>query len=683
MASTNPLLHDSVASLAGVADVERQAEGGRRPNMPGAKPKRQKHRSRGGARKLREMTWKSGISGWPEFDGLKPVLTFLAIPAFLVLAITISGVGWPKFILYPIAMALGVVVAFSAFRGVELVLAVLLIYLPFSKIYVVPLAPGINATNVLILLGIFAAVLRLMATRQKLTEFHAGAYLVFAFGALTSLSAITISQFPGGRVYLLYNEILSFKAWVDQFIFYFIVLMCVRDVQTAKRCIIYVMIGSALVVLYSIPEMLDKAGRSTIEKSRIGGPHLQSNNFGGFVAYTVLPLIALFVIYIKDVRAWLLTPYFLLTIKVLITTFSRGAYLAVVVGGFLVAWLKGKQFLAWWAAAVLSLILIFPSVIPDSILARMDTFTNQSNSAASTEEQLDKSSAVRLIMWRAGAQMMLESPWLGKGFKGFQLLKDDYTEVPVEESDPHSMYLYIGSQMGIPALSLFLVILGYSYWLGVYLSKNTEDRFIKVIGIGGAAATACFAVVCIFGSRAVSLNFTVYFWTFLVVMQVLRQKQLEAEAAKNPKRKRTNAFEIAKQNEEADLLAAMAPDETAQIEHQASQVHLDMGWKQLWPGKKERSNVRGAAAHNATLAAKALAEASAKANLNKIVHTVPARQNGKKTRDAKYGAAASQAREQAAIDQAMKAREGVAQQHTSSVPRPFKARRSRKHYSAV
>ncbi len=483
------------------------------------------------------------ISGWPAFAGLQPVLLFLSVPAFVVLAITLTGGGWPKAILYPIALGLGLVVAISAFRGVELVMACMLIYLPFSKVFVVPLAPGVNGTNMLVLLGLFAAVLQAMSKRQKIADWPPGTWLVVSFAVLSSLSAVTISLVPGGRTYLIYNELLSYKAWVDQFIFYFIVLTCVRNVEIAKRCVVYMMIGSILVVLFSVPEMLEKMGRSTIEKSRIEGPHMQSNNFGGFVAYTLLPLIAVFVIYIKDLRAWLLTPYFLLTAKVLITTFSRGAYLAMVAGGLMAGWFKGKGFLAFWATLALCFFLVFPSFIPEAIMARMDTVTaDQTSSEATAEQKLDKSSSTRLVMWRAAAQMIQEDPIFGKGFKGFPYLKAEYTETPVVESDPHSMYLYIGSQMGLPALSLFVLILGYSFYLGRLHSQNETDRFIKAIGIGGASATACYAVVCIFGSRAVALNFTAYFWAYLVVMQVLKQKKTEVEESLIEKKVRTNAF---------------------------------------------------------------------------------------------------------------------------------------------
>jgi O-antigen ligase len=527
MASTNTFPDDSAervthtdASLHPGAGAPRLRGANKRAPVERKKPRRKKRLER--ERALRNP----GFSGLPSLESLVPVLSFLCFPALLVLAITATGGGWPKVVLYPVALGLGVYVALSAFRGVELVLACMLIYLPFSKVFVVPLAPGVNGTNVLVLLGLFAALLRLGETKQKLSNFPPGTYLVFAFAVLSSLSAITITLIPGGRVFLLYNELLSYKAWVDQFVFYFIVLMCVRDVETAKRCVVYLMLGSMLVVLYSVPEMLDKMGRSTIDKSRIGGPHLQSNNFGGFVAYTVLPLIAMFVVYIKDLRAWLLTPYFLLTAKVLITTFSRGAYLAMLVGGLLAGWYKGKGFLMMWLSIALCVLLAFPSLMPEAIVTRMQTLSAEDDAVlAPTEERLDKSSSTRLILWGAAVDMIKEDPIWGKGFKGYQLLKEDYTEAMVVESDPHSMYLYIGSQMGLPALLLFVLILGYSFYLGRSLSRRSHDRFIKAVGVGGAASTACMAVVCIFGSRAVSLNFTVYFWTLLVVMQVLKHEQ--------------------------------------------------------------------------------------------------------------------------------------------------------------
>ncbi len=597
MASTNPFLHANTSLIEGQNDEAANSSGGAR--MRGANTRARVTRGKSRTKQREERTgstYSQSKEGWPTLEGLKPVLSFLAVPAIVVLLITATGGEWPKFILYAIAIGLGVGVALSVFKGVELVLAVLLIYLPFSKVFVVPLAPGINGTNTLIALGFFAAVLRLVSTRQKLTDFPAGSYLVFAFGFITALSAITVMGVPGGRANLIYNEMLSYKAWIDQFIFYFIALLCIRDIETAKRCVVYCMIGASLVVMYSVPEMLDKGGRSSIEKMRIGGPHLQSNNFGGFVAYTMLPLVAIFIMFIKDLRVWLLTPYFFVAAKVLIMTFSRGAYLAMAGGAFLAAYYKGKGFIAFWATLTLVFFLVFPSALPDSVVARFDT-SSAASSSASVEDKLDKSSSTRLIMWRAASSMILEDPIWGKGFKAFPMIKGDYTEIRVKESDPHSMYLYIGAEMGLPALALFLVILGYSFWLGRFHSQNKHDKFIRAIGVGGAASTACLAIVCVFGSRAVSLNFTVYFWTYLAVMQIIRQKQLREEAATKGKRARTNAFKVARGEE--DGTDALGGETVLEGAEQKKLEALPKGWEKQGVGKLNRVSQRGAAAHQA------------------------------------------------------------------------------------
>lgn len=651
MASTNPFQDANDDQLNGPDETGVDAAPGRgRGASKLAKLRRRA--SRAGQRRQRDDAL-VGVekTGLPELEGLKPVLGFLAFPAVLVIAITATGGGWPSYILYPIALILGLFVAISAFRGVELVLACMIIYLPFSKSLVVPLAPGVNGTNMLVLLGLFAALLRAAEVRKMSTKWPPGTFLVLAFGLLTSLSALTISLIPGGRTYLLYNELLSYKAWVDQFIFYFIALMCIRDKEAAKRCFVYLLIGSVLVVLYSVPEMLEKSGRSTIDKSRIGGPHLQSNNFGGFVAYSVLPLLAVFIMYIKDLRAWLLTPYFLLTAKVLITTFSRGAYVAMVLGGVMAGWFKGRSFLFSWVAFALCFFLVFPSFIPESISARMGSLTSDVSSSAGTEETLDKSSQTRLVMWRAAAVMISEDPVWGKGFKGFPFLKNEYTEIAVVESDPHSMYLYIGSQMGLPALSLFLLILGYSFYLGRLHSRNKTDRFVRAIGIGGASATACYAVVCIFGSRAVSLDFTAYFWAMLVIMQVLKQKQIEAEnEAKGAKPKRSNAFDQSRMAQNATATESMANFDQQQgepavenssfMDEEFTNVNAEMAAdsQRLAPDtnrtgvklrERNRKTMRGAAAHQAACAAQ-----SSKTNpadqVDAPIPSVPAKRRSKR-----------------------------------------------------
>ncbi len=547
MASINPFQHADDEPLGGVG-VDDSIAG------DAARSRRARKQSRVGSRrsgrlKEREAALRDSVKhGWPEWDGIKPVILFLLFPGILGILVTMTG-PWPQFILYGLAALMGAYILSSAFRGVELVLAVFLLYLPFSTTFVIPIAPGINGTNMLMLLGFMASIFRALDEKEAWWQWPAGTTTVFMFGFISCLSAFTILRQPGGWSYFVHGELLNFKAWIDQFFFYFICLTCIRSPHVAKRVVIYMCIGSVLLVIYAIPEMIDKSGRGSIDKSRIGGPHRQPNMFGGFVAYTLLPIIALFITYMKDIKAWLITPYFLIAIKVLIATFSRGAYLAIAVGALMAGYFRGKGFLFIWLTLSVSTLLVFPQLFPESIKARL--FGAEKRVVAS-EKKLDKSSEHRLILWRAGAKMIIESPILGKGFKGFKKLKSQYTEHPVNESDPHNTYLYIAAQMGLPALVLFLFLLGYAFFLGRALSQHREDMFVRAMGVGGASMTVCYAAICMFGSRAVNLEFSAYFWAYFVCMQVTYRAMRQATMPE--KQKRRSAFTVAREEQDRLLL---------------------------------------------------------------------------------------------------------------------------------
>ena len=576
MASTNPFQHTEPSQAANADNAG--APTGRRLRTHSRRASR-----RGRAREA-EVGSRGEVNdlGLPSWEGLKPIAMFMLFPAIFAFTVIATGGQWDPIYLYAIAAPIGLYIAFSTFKGVELVFACILFYIPFSKTYAIPIAPMVNGTNIMILLGVFASIIQAANKRQFWFGWPPGSTLILVFAVFTMLSALTLLRLPGGLNYLLYVEILNYKSWVDQFILMFVGLCCIRNVEVAKRVWLYMMMGSAFVVLFTIPEFIDKGGRSSIEKSRLVGPHFQSNNFGGFVAYTTLPLVAFFVVFMKDLRAWLLTPYFLVALKILITTFSRGAYIAFAAGALFSGYLKSGKFLVFWLLFAISVVAIFPQVLPDSVLARMGDVTEDAAGGGATEDKLDKSSEVRLVMWRAAGRMILENPFLGKGFKAFPKLKEDYTEQFVEESDPHSMYLYLGSQMGLPSIILFLLIMAYLFYMGVRLSRSPVDRFSRAIGVGGASASVCYSIVCIFGSRAVNADFTLYFWIYFVVISVLYRdlvvnKSDDPYEVKAPRR--MNAFKARDEQQKAELEAMEAAklEEAARLEASERDLHAEQG----------------------------------------------------------------------------------------------------------
>ncbi len=474
---------------------------------------------------------------FPYLRDIRPALIFFVIPITMILVSIFLGVVIPKPLLYGIALVLGCFLVLRSYYNVDLILAVAILYFPFSRIYVIPLAPGLNGTNIILIILLMAGYFQSQREKISLLELIPGSKVIFLFALLSAYSAVTLTLITGGLDYFKSGVWQIYKAWIDQFVFYFSALSVIRSREAAKCTILYIAIGSLAVVFTTVPEMLDKMGSSSMEKMRVGGPHMQPNNFGGFVAYTVLPIMALFAVYMKNIRSWLLSPYILLSAKLLITSFSRAAYLAVAVSALLVGYFRGKAFVFSWILVALSLLLIFPGLIPDAVVSRLNS---TQSSVSTTSQQLDKSSQTRFVLWEAAVEMTSESPILGKGFGAFPLLKQQYTDSYVLESDPHNMYLYVSSQMGLFALVLFLLILLNMFEMGRKLARSSNDKFIRAAGIGGAGMAVCMAVINLFGSRFINIDFTCYFLVYYVVLQVFFKEKLDKEELekKNKKKKR-------------------------------------------------------------------------------------------------------------------------------------------------
>jgi len=160
---------------------------------------------------------------------------------------------------------------------------------------------------------------------------------------------------------------------------------------------------------------------------------------------------------------------------------------------------------------------MMPELVPESLTDRMSSTVVEGRQT----QDLDASSQTRLVLWNAAIDITLESPLLGMGFKAFPALKSSYTAYWVRESDNHNMYLFISSQMGIPALLLFLFILYRMFDQGGLLYRLAADPFARTIGMGGAIMAVAVAGVNMFGTRLIANNVSGYFWIYLAVMSHL------------------------------------------------------------------------------------------------------------------------------------------------------------------
>ena len=468
---------------------------------------------------------------WTEGQ-LKSTIMFLAVPGILLGLILGLGIHLPKLVLYGVAGIYGLLIFTKSLTDPERLMAAFILYMPLSKQIVVPILPGINGTNMLIMMLIFS--LFVISRREERPMFGKmpNTKLVFIWAILSSFSVVTLIMSPGGLGYLLDDVLPQYKGWLDQFFVFFLFLNLIRDGKMARRIIVYLMLGTAIGVALGAQEMIEKMSYASIEKSRVLGPQLQPNDFGAFIVYNIGPFLAIFLLYYRNWRTWVLIPYFAVTVKVLLSTFSRGAYLAFGLAAFVIGYVRGKWFLVIGIAMGVVVLITLPQLIPSSLLDRM----GQTQEGQIEEEKLDASSEARLILWKAAYVMTMESPVFGKGFKNFRRLKNDYTDEYVREGDTHNMYFWISSQMGIPALIAFLIIILKLYLQSAKIYRKHPEKFARAIGLGGAATAGGMSVINMFGSRMIGIDVSGYIWIYFAVithlMMELEKLALEKEFSK-------------------------------------------------------------------------------------------------------------------------------------------------------
>jgi len=469
---------------------------------------------------------------WAGKD-LWSTLRFLAVPAALAMAIILFGIKLPGWALYGFGGAIGVTLFAHTLRDPEWLLACATIYLPLNMMFVVPLGFGMNATNMVLLLLLFSCFrnrsLEPTAMSGDSPARLPGTVLVSTYAGVTLMSVVTSIVTLGPDFVL--DRILDVKGWLDQFIVFFTFLRLIRNGNMARRMMVYIMLSATVVVVLGFQEWLEKRGASSMEKARLLGPQIQPNDFGAFLAYASTPFLALLLANLGKLRAWLVAaPYPGISARILLATFSRGAYLGMGLAAIVATYLRGKVFIVVVAILGFTLVTIEPELVPKSMRDRMA----QTSSSSSGGEELDRSAQTRLILWDAALKMTTESPIFGWGFKSFPKFKGQFTTTEVEEADNHNMYLYLSSQMGIPAVLLLGLILWRMYSLGSRIYRGGRDGFTRTIGMAAAALAGAALLVNMFGSRMVDICVTSHFWIILAMVSRLSteiQAQQEMESA--------------------------------------------------------------------------------------------------------------------------------------------------------
>ncbi len=222
---------------------------------------------------------------------------------------------------------------------------------------------------------------------------------------------------------------------------------------------------------------------------RLTGPFGHANDFSAYLSFVALLYLGILRDGLKVLPLkkfiFCLTG-FLLVAACLIGTYSRGAWVAVILASVLFILFKKDKLLM---AALVALVAAGFFFAPAHVKAR----------AASLWDVKDGTIRERKILWEESRQMICQSPWLGLGVNTYARNEPFFKskEIYTDNQYAHNGYLQMAAEIGILGLLSFLALLGYFFWgtlVGAYcntpLPADAGSGFMK----SGVAALV-FAVL--------------------------------------------------------------------------------------------------------------------------------------------------------------------------------------------
>lgn len=333
-------------------------------------------------------------------------------------------------------------------------------------------------------------------TREEIKKFFGNR---INFCLLIFYIAIAFSMFISGPLWAK-----SLRAWITKWgegiaLFYFAQVFLNKK---QIKIILLVMIASAFLLsidgIYQRVAGLDLIrGRSLVTTTHgnlaVSAAFQHYNDFAAFLGVMIFIAIG-FLVYVK--RFWqklLLSVVFLLISANIILTFSRGAWVSLlIVCLFLAMFIKNKKskllFLLFLVSFV-GVILSFPSLKERFFLIVKDG-----------------GDADRFKVWRVALTMFSESPLFGKGLGLFMSHFSKYTHLSIQYA--HNCYLQILAETGLLGFVFFIWFLGEIVSRGYKKLRKKPDSLLFGLFFG----LVVFLIHSFFDTQLFSVRLSLLFW---------------------------------------------------------------------------------------------------------------------------------------------------------------------------
>jgi putative inorganic carbon (hco3(-)) transporter len=356
---------------------------------------------------------------------------------------------------------------------------------------------GSNVLTILVIAVILGALIhgrRLPKSKLYPIWLCFGIYLYFSMWIGTAL---------GNAPAPLWLTDLNFVTWKDYMLIPLVFVaagLVIEDRKAVRTVVLITAICLLFIDRSCILESMTRTWTNFDENKRGGGPLAYgSNQTAAFLAQFAMFFWGL-ALFLKRKKIKLLS-YGLVAITLFATmyTFSRAAYIAVLVSVLVLGVVKDRKLLL-----VLGLFLVtWQAVVPTAVRERVNMTENSSG-------QLEASAESRVELWENAEKAIINSPIVGNGFATFQL-----GEHIDNLKDTHNWYVKILVETGFVGLIIAFFILQQMLALAYRLFKRATDPLYRGLGLGLLLATCSCIVANFFGDRWTYLEITAPLWVLV------------------------------------------------------------------------------------------------------------------------------------------------------------------------
>ena len=365
---------------------------------------------------------------------------------------------------------------------------------------------GANALTILIaavIIGAFFRGKRVPKSKLYPIWFIFGIYLYISMWVGTAL---------GNAPAPLWLADNNFVTWKDYMVIPLVFLaagMVIEDRKAIRTVILLTAISVLFIDRSCLLESMYRTWTNFDEDKRGGGPlGYGSNQTAAFLAQFAMFFWGLARFLTR--RKYKLASYGIVAITLFTTmyTFSRGAYLAVLVSVLVLGLVNDRKLLL-----ILGVFLVtWQTIVPAPVRERV-------NMTQSSNGQLEASAQERVDLWDNAEKSFLRSPIVGNGFGTFQ-----FGEHIDNLKDTHNWYVKVLVETGIIGFVFAFLLLQQLFATSYRLFKRAADPLYRALGLGLFLATCSCSVANVFGDRWTYIEITALLW--VLAAAAIRAEQL-------------------------------------------------------------------------------------------------------------------------------------------------------------